>query len=664
MVVPHWKPSSWPWLSLFWPALLGCYSPEIEQEFSALGAGGQLGTNVRSDTLPQAGPPPQPFTGGAGSPPAPGGGGNPGAAAPLPPLTATPVDLGCTPRLAGAQELPAACAGEPYFFGLQLECAGSAAAPARAVPSAVTWLPTALPQELTLTPEGELLGSAALGPGAHELRARALLANTELEVSAHLEVLERCFVFALAQAPASSGLAQAQVLAQRLDSARSLWLPETLAEGSTILSFARAANGRWLAAVSSSTEGESLLLFQVRGGAVAEVRLEHAGAHVAHAFSPNSERLAVVTELSSEPGAPPDRRLSLVELRGLEAQAPQLALAEEFVVPYQTGLGWADAATLQFIGASPQFPTFFTPHTLQVPEAGLAGAELTELLYPMDPADLIRWFRPLPAGFYVMTNALSYVNRSATVAAVHLSAQALSPTYQLSAHAAEGRLLLHAPDTSDDQPAAFSADGCQRLLAWSGDGQSLLCEQEGGLAQHQLSEGGLTVSHVDTSWSAAGTQRSLLSQHGQWSVVADGEHGLFLLARGQQPPAAPLLAPSPATPGWDFGITRDERHLWVQQGQRLMLATLGASEASPLTLLSEAMAAPPDCAASGLPLPGAWCGSSELPGQVRLRGEGRYLAFADAAGALTLVDLAAPTRRQEPAARVADTCTEECVQFQ
>lgn len=658
-MVPHWKPSSWPWPSSFWVALLSCYSPEIGEELSVLGTGGALGTDV-SDGPP--GIAPLLPAGGAGTPSSAGSGGTQPGPGALPPLMAAPAALGCTPRLAVAQVLPAACAGEPYFYRLQLECGAGE----QALPAAVTWLPTSLPQELTLTPQGELLGSAALSAGTHELRARALLAGSELQVGLQLEVLERCFLFAAAQALASDGAqSPSRILAQRLDTARALWLPEALPADSEVLRFDASADGRWLAAVSSSPAGERLMLFHVTGGSVSQLGLEHAGAHVAHAFSPSSGRLAVVTDLATDASAPPDRRLSLMDLGALAAEeALQVALQEQLEVPYQTGLGWADASTLQFIGVSAQFPTFFAPNTLRLPEAGLATAELTELLYPMDPADLIRWFRPLPDGFYLMTNALSYVNASATLAALHLRAQALSPIYQFSAHALEGRLLLHTADTSDEQPAAYATGGCERLLAWSGDGQTLLCVFEGQLVQHQLGESGLTATRLDTAWPAAGTQRSVVSHGGRWSLVADDEHGLFLLARSEPPPQEPLLAATPAEAGWDFAISRDERHLWVQQGRRLSLATLGADEGAKLTLLSEAMAAPAACTESGLPLPEAWCGSSELDGAVRLRREGRYLAFADASGALTLVDMAAPARQQQPGARLARTCTEHCIQFQ
>ena len=134
-------------------------------------------------------------------------------------------------------------------------------------------------------------------------------------------------------------------------------------------------------------------------------------------------------------------RFSIFQSRYLSAltasampQAVPLALAEQLAVPYQLGLGWADTEVLLFIGLSAQFPTYFAPHAVRVPAAGLAGAELSELLYPMDPADVIVWFRPLPGGFLVMTNALSYLNLDATVGALRAKALGMD----LRAPSAEG----------------------------------------------------------------------------------------------------------------------------------------------------------------------------------------------------------------------------------
>jgi hypothetical protein len=525
---------------------------------------------------------------------------------------------------------------------------------------------------MTLTARGELLGSAALSAGVYELQAQALVAGDTLEVSLQLEVLDRCFLFAAAQpftpqpslqpAGAADGASPTRILAQRLDADVSLWLPEALPANSNVQSFDLSADGHWLAAVSAGPTGQRLLLFHISGGQVAELPLQHVGAHVAHAFSPDSAQLAVVTDLATDATLPPDARLSVIDLSAPAAAAR--LLPEQFALPYQLGLGWADPSTLQLIGLSPLFPTYFTPQVVRGADVGLAEAVLEEVLYPMDPADTIRWFRPLPGGFYVMTNALSYVNASATVAAVHLQAQALSPTYQFSAHAAGGSLLLHAPEAQDLLAPDFSAGGCDRLLAWSGDGQSLLCLFEGQLAELTLGEGGLTSTHLATTWPAGGTERSVVSQRGRWSVVADGEHGLFLLERGAPPPSAPLIPTSPAEAGWDFAISRDERYLWVQQGRRLSLAALRGGAEPAFTLLSESMPATTTCAESGLPLPEAWSGASELQSPVRLRRAGRFLAFTDAAGELALVDLAVPTRRRTPSARRATTCTEHCVEFQ
>lgn len=704
MVVPQWKASSWRCIGVLVASLTACYSPDIGEELSAWGAGGQLGTNVRRNAPPPASALPGSAASGADSAARGADDGSTARASSteaaekqpavpppgLPPLTvpptAGPCSTCCTPRLAHPAVLPVACAGEAYFTRLQLECAEAAGTAAgeppgvsrSAPPGAVQWRPTALPAEMTLTAGGELLGSAALSAGKHELQAQALVAGATLEVSLQLEVLDRCFLLAAAapleQKPegpmaTAAGAGPTRILAQRLDADVSLWLPESLPANITVQSFDLSADGRWLAVVSAGPAGQRLLLFHISAGQVAELPLQHVGAHVAHAFSPDSAHLAVVSDLTTDASLPPDARLSVLDLSGLDFSGLALAgaalvLPEAFALPYQLGLGWADPATLQFIGLSPQFPTYFTPQVVRLAAAGLAAAAPEEVLYPMDPADTIRWFRPLPGGFYVMTNALSYVNASATVAAVHLQAQALSPTYQFSAHAAGGSLLLHAPEAQDLLAPDFSAGGCDRLLAWSGDGQSLLCLFEGQLTELTLGDEGLASAHLATAWPAGGTQRSTVSQQGRWSVVADGEHGLFLLEHGAPAPSAPLIPTAPAEAGWDFAISRDERYLWVQQGRRLSLAELRGGEEAAFTLLSDSMPATAVCVESGLPLPEAWCGAPELRSPVRLRRAGRFLAFTDAAGTLALVDMAVPSRRYAPSARRATTCAEPCVEFQ
>jgi hypothetical protein len=407
----------------------------------------------------------------------------------------------------------------------------------------------------------------------------------------------------------------------------------------------------------------SLRLFRVAGGRVQELALQHSGSLVAHAFSPDSARLALVTDLNRDPGAARDTRLSVLELAQLEAEPGALSAPEAFPIQYELGLGWADAATLEFIGLSPLFETAFTAQVLHLSEAGLPAAELVEVFYPFDPADTIRWFQPLPGGLFVMSNALLFINAEQTVSAVHLRAQALSPTYDFSAHTDAGRLLLHAPGAQDMGAPSVQADGCDRLLAWSEDGRSLACVFEGKPVSFALTEGTLLPERLDTPWSAGGAQRSALSRHGSWLALADAEHGLFLLSRGAPPPAVPLLASVPGETGWDFAFSGDERQLWMQQGRRLWLALLGAGEAR-ARLLSEAMPAPPPCEQNGLPLPDEWCGAPRLHGNVALRGAGRYLGFADAAGALAIIDMAVPERRIAPSAQLSPACSKDCIVFQ
>jgi hypothetical protein len=202
------------------------------------------------------------------------------------------------------------------------------------------------------------------------------------------------------------------------------------------------------------------------------------------------------------------------------------------------------------------------------------------------------------------------------------------------------------------------------LFAWSEDGATLLCVSEGKLVRFSLTPSGLSPERLDTAWSAGSAQRRIVSHFGNWIVVADQEHGLFALSEGAALPTVPLLAASPDDPGWDFAISPDERQLWVQQGHRLSLAALDLGREPHFTLLSEALPDPASCADEGLPLPEQWCGASELAGSVVLRRAGRYLAFAEAAGTLTLVDMAAPERRQSLSGRLSTTCSANCIQFQ
>jgi hypothetical protein len=660
-VVPERKPLPSSWTGLLLVGVCSCYAPDIMRETDPVEARSPASPVLvpapASVSVPVASDPAGDPKGAGGSAPAGLGGMSVGLEAPRHPA---PCRSCCELRLAIPDVLPAGCAGEPYFARLRAECVAADGTPSEL---SVEWRPSALPAHLTLTAAGELLGSADVESGSHELRVNAIAGGVDLPLTLQLELLERCWLFAaMAEAKGAGVASQTRIRAERLDGkGEPLWLPQDLPAAADVESFDRSGDGRLLALVVRAPAQRTLRLFRIEAGQIEELPIAHSGTHVAHAFSPDSARLAVFTDLNRDVSAPSDLRLSVVELS--DPAAP-LLLEEGFGAAYQTGLSWSDESTLAFIGTSPLLQILFTPQFVSVPAAGLAAAELTEVLYPLDPTNTIRWFKPLASGFYVMASSLSFVDASADVAVVHLDAQAVSPRFDFTAHAAEGRLSLHAPETDDLLAPTFTADGCDRLFAWSGDGATLLCVSAGKLVRFSRSASGLASERLNTAWSAEGAQRRIVSHSGNWVVVADREHGLFALSRGAALPIQPQLVASIDDPGWDFAISPDERQLWAQQGHRLSLAALELGKEPHFRLLSEALPAPASCVENGLPLPEQWCGASELAGNVVFRRAGRYLAFAEGSGTLTAVDLSVPERRQSLNGQLSTTCASECIQFQ
>jgi hypothetical protein len=235
--VPQWKASPLAWMSALVAGLAGCYSPDIPAETSDGGSSGTApGSDLRGAAPTQQQPgPKEPSISVKPLQPVGAGGSATELTPPLqPPLVPPPVlPAPCEPQLSISEVLPAGCAGEVYFARLGMQCGevADAAAPV------VQWRPSVLPNGLTLSARGELLGGSELAAGSHELRVRALIGDVELPVTLQLEVLERCWVFAAAQQAAAEAASPTRILAQRLDGAsEALWLPENLPAESSISS--------------------------------------------------------------------------------------------------------------------------------------------------------------------------------------------------------------------------------------------------------------------------------------------------------------------------------------------------------------------------------------------------------------------------------------------
>lgn len=630
-----------PWAVCSAPfAVAGCYDPgDLALEKPSLQPAGMEGQQE----------PPRPGSGGSqASAPGMGALDGDGVAPATPPAA-------CVPELASAAVLPVGCDGEAYFTRLALRCTD----PEARLPGGIEWRPLARPNGIAITRDGEIQGTGSTGH--YLLQAEVSAGDVTVPIDLELEVLERCWAFALTDAPSTSA-PRAQLRAARLDTGDVLNVPQDLADTDSISSFELSDDGRYLALVldSPARPGSSLRLFRIARGQIESLPLSHVGRHVAHAFSPDSSRLAVVTDLNEDAQAPDDERLSVL---ALATDTPAIALEERFVVAYELGLGWSDASAIQFVGPSSVDPVFFMPQLITLGDgASLAAATRVEILFPMDIGVTLDWIRPTTNGSLVMTDVLTLVEQPSGASVFAFEAQALSPSFSYSAGAVDGRLSLRVARYGSDAPQL--ADGCERLLSWSADDSSLVCLAQGELQRFGEVPSRLLAEQVELDWAPSEIRRAVLSRSGRWLALMDRQHGAHLLERAVRPPLSPSVAASSDDVRWDAGFTRDERYAWIQSGATLAVATLESGEAPLFVSLADSLLPPPACAESGLPWPGEWCGASELDAaRVVVARAGRHLAFTTSEG-VSIVDMAVPSRTFPLGAGPASSCSYRCTRFQ
>lgn len=632
-------------------AVSGCYDPdedlwEPETVIAPQGPAGDTGG--QGPVLPGA-----TGSGGDDLPGASGAGGRAGASAAGGGSAGTSSAV-CVPELASPSVLPVGCDGESYFTRLALRCTD----PDARLPE-VEWRPLARPAGINIMPDGEVRGVASTGQ--YVLQAEMSTGDVTIPIDLELEVVERCWVFALTDA-SIRGEPRAQLRAARLDTGEASSLPLDLDEAESVSSFDLSSDGRFLTLVLESPlqPAHSLRLFRVSGGRIEPVLLSHIGRHVAHAFSPDSSRLAIVTDLNDDPDAPDDTRLGLI---ALSAEMPAVELDESFVAGYELGLGWADASTIQFLGPWSQDPTVFFPQVVSLGEAAsLGGALRSEIPFVLEPSLPLLWTRSTANGLQIMGDFLTFVERPSGLSTRDFDAGALSPSFSYSAGAVDGQLSVRAARYSSESPQV--ADGCERLLSWSADDSTLLCLAQGKLRRFGDPSAPRQQEQADLGWSPSEVRRAAFSRTGRWLALVDRQHGAHLLERGAAAPLSPSIAASSDDVRWDAGFTRDERHAWIQNGTSLALATLESGAAPSFVPVTDQVRAAPACADAGLPLPGEWCGAPELDGAgVVVERDGRHLAFTTIDG-VSIVDMAAPSRTFSLGAPPSSACSHQCTRFQ
>jgi hypothetical protein len=215
-----------------------------------------------------------------------------------------------------------------------------------------------------------------------------------------------------------------------------------------------------------------------------------------------------------------------------------------------------------------------------------------------------------------------------------------------------------------------AGSGCDRLLAWSADGSTLLCLQPAGnLSVFALNGSALLDSTpLAARWSPRRAFRRALSRTGAWLAFVDEPTGLVVLPRASYSASLvthATIASTSDAPLWDFGFSADETRLWVQQGPRLYLSKLVGGAPERWVELPGEMPQVPSCEQAGLPIPEVWCGAPQLTGSAVIESKsGRHIAYSSLSGDVSLVDVEAPITPRALRGSLSTHCASNCIQFQ
>lgn len=568
-------------------------------------------------------------------------------------------------------KLPTRCAGTSFSVQLSAKCALDDEPGLRSA----FWSPVSLPEGLELDEAGRLSG--VVSGGLHALRVAVRIdGSIERETEFELRALDRCWGFALQRSEeslaesavageeASLGAASLPVVqrlaAVRLDDPSQRWeLPEDATSSQSVVSFETSESGARLVLVVEDSDGtRSLQLYVVDGPELSARTLVLPGSVRALAFSPNSERLALIVDA-----------VGGTELHVADVGADVPTVVGSLAVGYDSELAWSSDETVLFLDSSTTFfPLFANPREVSVQASGLADP----LTIGVDALAGGTSLFATPGGLFLHTSGqLSYFDRSGFQVGVHPFAAALSPSLGHVAYldVGPGALRLHRPEQFGDDPEpATRAIGCRELLSWSQDGAHVLCRGSEGLAAFSLDARGLLVAGpAGQRWDPQRTPRVLISGTGRYVAFVDDVEGFFLqptdsLGRPRQgEPRVPWMSDTLA---WDFGVSPDERFVWVWAGPGLWVERVEAPADG--WQLSSAMGQAPSCVplGAGLATPRTpWCGATSLSQSVTFSRAGALLAFQDALGSVAFHELGVET----PLVRVAGVpsqCESSCFALQ
>ena len=513
------------------------------------------------------------------------------------------------------------------------------------------WEAVTLPEGLTVSPDGELSGRTT--PGHHELTVRAYF-PPQLEFrntwQLTLDVSDPCLVTFVSEAE-SPGVPR--VAAVRVDTtALEGWMPED--PGVAVVDYDLSADGRYLAATVDG--GGTLELFSLDQPGVPNAEYEHAGTHLAHAFSPDSRWLAVAT---TDPDADETQLLELVRIDG---ETWTSAYRES--IRYTDGLAWFGDNEILVVGPDEARLDTLIPISWSVGDEELRD-RVEYWAFRIDVYDYLARLLTSPKGFFVQSYVLSaYLDDVSKLPTSFFEPiQAISPGMTYRALIDADTLLVNPLTQIDEEEPYASGEGCEAVRAWSEDENTLLCSSGYRYNVFDLEgEGDLTRAELDVSATVWSSARAALSGQGDWVAFLPTEDGLYVVPRSQfteQLPETPFL--ETRLGGWDFFFAANEQRLFVQQGERLLVVPLGAAGPGEPLQLSENMGTAPECE-RGWGNSASWCGVARLDGNVVLSTSERFLAFHDVNHRIDLVDL--DSMHTVNIGTQSSSCETHCIQFQ
>lgn len=562
----------------------------------------------------------------------------------------------CEPIIVTESSLFVDCSKDTFSVQLQAGCR------CQDEPRAALWhLTDSTTPELALSDEGRLSGTPP--PGTYHFRASADLLLKSPSREFELTVSE-CFAFFVEDDAATS---LPRVTAARLGSESRLVLAPP-SDAAIVSSYDVAPEGTYAAQVITIDGHDQLQVFRIERAKVTDIDLEHTGDHIAHAFSPDSHRLALVTA-SGDPDA--EAELQLFDLS--DPSGP----VDTTTIVYEAGLTWLDNDTIIHFGSR----TRLTQHVaLEHPVVdGTIQDEWENVLSDSRGDRFLRF--EVTSGGYIVVYARRLVNIDRSGAsAEHVNVEAVAPNLQWLASDDVVGVRIDEPsnDPTEHQPFATAAE-CSILRGWSADGSSFLCtepsSQGSGIWIYQLTgqRGALegTRLHVAGGYELPAADRAkrarvVLSSHGSWlGLVPDYESGLFLVRRqdfaSPELLSATLPAVSQSNYDWDFFFTSDERQMVVQQGRHLLVATLDDAAVPEFQLIDEIrLPSVLPCSTSWFPSTNEWCGAPRFDGNLLLSRSQRHIAFADDQGLVWALDLKKQPFWPQQLGTLSTACTAEC----